>query len=85
MTKKQIKIANTIFIIIGLAIIIFLYLAPKETTPLLPKDEIHLDFYPLKKKEAEKFCGACHDTDKTAPLPTDHPPKHRCLFCHKRK
>jgi hypothetical protein len=38
----------------------------------------------MGKKEAEKFCAECHAPDKVAPLPEDHPPKYRCLFCHKR-
>ena len=36
------------------------------------------------KKEAEKFCGECHNPDGAAPLPDGHPPKYRCLFCHKK-
>jgi hypothetical protein len=27
----------------------------------------------------------CHDQNKEVPLPPKHPPKFRCLFCHKRK
>jgi hypothetical protein len=38
----------------------------------------------MKKKEAEKQCDQCHSSEGVAPLPDDHPPKYRCLFCHKR-
>ena len=36
-------------------------------------------------KEAEKFCGECHSDDGISPLSEQHPPKYRCLFCHKRQ
>jgi hypothetical protein len=39
----------------------------------------------MGKKEAEQFCESCHAPGKEAPLPDNHPPKYRCLFCHKRK
>jgi hypothetical protein len=26
----------------------------------------------------------CHSPDGVFPLPDGHPPKYRCLFCHKR-
>ena len=38
-----------------------------------------------EKKEAEQFCESCHGPGKQKPLPVTHPPKYRCLFCHKRK
>jgi hypothetical protein len=38
----------------------------------------------MDKKEAEKFCEECHSPEGVSPLPKDHPPKYRCLFCHKR-
>ncbi|CAH2031915.1 cytochrome C [Trichlorobacter ammonificans] len=39
-------------------------------------------FFKPAKKEAEKSCEPCHDA-RGIKLPPDHPPKHRCLFCHK--
>jgi mono/diheme cytochrome c family protein len=38
----------------------------------------------MGKKEAEKFCIECHAPEGVFPLPEGHPPKYRCLFCHKR-
>jgi len=68
------------------AIIIVLSMAPEETTKPVPKDEIHQKFYDIVKtdgkKAAEKFCTDCHNADGV-PFPKDHPPKFRCLFCHK--
>jgi cytochrome c5 len=85
MEKKKIWVMNGVFAAVCAAILIFLLNAPEETTAPLPKDEIHAGFYDIKgKKAAEKFCGQCHDNGKEAPLPKDHPPKYRCLFCHKR-
>jgi hypothetical protein len=60
-------------------------MAPKETTSPLPHDDIHNPFFAIEsKKEAEKSCLSCHDQGQEAPLPDNHPPKYRCLFCHKR-
>ena len=85
--KKKSKpvIVNILFVFLCASILIFLLNAPKETTAPLPHDEIHNRFYKIKsKKDAEKFCLECHDQGKEAPLPKGHPPKFRCLFCHKR-
>ncbi len=76
-----------IFLLIGaLAIIIFLWMAPEESTSPVPKDDIHLKFHAMAKTEgkkaAEKFCEDCHNDDGV-PFPADHPSKFRCLFCHK--
>ncbi len=78
-----------IFLIIGgLAILIFLWMAPEESTHPVPRDETHLRFFDIVKqdgkKAAEKFCEECHN-DSNVPFPEDHPPKARCLFCHKVK
>lgn len=85
--KKNLKllIGNILFVIVCAGILIFLLNAPEETTSHLPHDETHNRFYEIEgKKEAEKYCLSCHDQDKEAPLPENHPPKFRCLFCHKR-
>jgi hypothetical protein len=77
---------NAAFIALCAGILIFLFNAPKETTSPLPHDEVHQPFFAIEsKKEAEQSCLSCHDQDKDAPLPNNHPPKYRCLFCHKRK
>ena len=84
-SKKNILI-NIGFIIGCAAILIFLLNAPEETTSPLPHDENHNEFFAIEsKKDAEKFCLNCHDQAAQAPLPENHPPKYRCLFCHKRK
>lgn len=71
----------------GLLIIVVLWMAPEESTAPVPKDDNHLRFYGIVKndgkKAAEKFCGECHYDDGGVPFPEDHPPKNRCLFCHK--
>jgi hypothetical protein len=79
-------LANIIFVCISVLLLIFLLRAPEETTSFLPKDDTHLPFHKIKsKKEAEKNCLDCHEQNGDAPLPEEHPPKFRCLFCHKRK
>ncbi|PIE66546.1 MAG: hypothetical protein CSA26_00410 [Desulfobacterales bacterium] len=83
-TKKKNLYYNVIFVVACAAIFIFLYLAPPETTAPLPRDEDHQPFRAMKKKEAEKRCDQCHGEGRQSPLSPDHPPKYRCLFCHKR-
>lgn len=39
-------------------------------------------FFKPAKKDAEKLCEPCHDAQGIK-LPPNHPPKNRCLFCHK--
>jgi len=39
-------------------------------------------FYKADKKGAEVFCEPCHKEQKV-PFPPNHPPKNRCLLCHK--
>ncbi len=73
------------FLAICAGIFLFLWRAPEETTARLPHDENHERFFAMEKKEAEKYCTECHGEDKMVPFPPDHPPKYRCLFCHKRK
>jgi len=85
MAVSKKTILNISFLVICGAILAFLLNAPKETTPHLPHDADHTRFYEIKsKKEAEKFCLDCHDQTAQAPLPENHPPKFRCLLCHKR-
>lgn len=83
--RKRIFLINSVFVMVCSGILIFLLKAPKETTPSLPHDEIHNQFFAIEsKKEAELSCLTCHDQGKEAPLSQNHPPKYRCLFCHKR-
>ena len=76
------------FILIGIAILIlaFLWQAPPESTSRVPYDDDHSQFHELVKAEgkkaAEKFCEDCHNDEDVA-FPEGHPPKARCLFCHK--
>jgi hypothetical protein len=84
-TKYKILLSNSLFLAVCGGILAFLLYAPPETTAPLPHDSNHERFMTMKKKEAEKFCESCHAPGKEAPLPETHPPKYRCLFCHKRK
>lgn len=82
--KNKTRLFNILFIAGCAAILVFLLKAPPESTTKLPKDENHLQFYAMDKKEAEKHCTACHAPEGQVPLPDGHPPKYRCLFCHKK-
>jgi hypothetical protein len=84
-SKQKRLLYNVGFLIVCALIFTFLWFAPPETTVKLPHDNDHERFMDMAKKEAEKFCGECHNEKGVAPLPVDHPPKYRCLFCHKRR
>ncbi len=84
MNKKKTFIYNVLFLIGAAAILIFLWMAPPETTAKLPYDDNHRAFFDMPKKEAEKQCTQCHSNEGGMPLPEKHPPKYRCLFCHKK-
>lgn len=75
----EIKKWDFIFIIIGVLIVLILAIAPKQTTPRVPADEIHVNL------KDEKKCVSCHGPGTDRPLPPQHPNKERCLLCHKRK
>lgn len=82
--KKNIAILNIAFIVVAAGLVAFLMRAPEITTPKLPHDEKHERFFPMKKKAAGKLCVECHNPEGVYPLPETHPPKYRCLFCHRR-
>ncbi len=82
---KKTRLLNLAFVSVSVAILLFLWFAPGETTPKLPHDETHTAFFGIDKKEAEKHCEKCHNPEGELALPETHPPKYRCLFCHKRK
>ncbi len=84
MVLKKENIYTVIFISVCAIILIVLLNAPPETTKPIPFDDIHKKFYSMTKKEAEAFCSDCHKEDGDYPLPKEHPPKYRCLFCHKK-
>ncbi|MBU0673362.1 MAG: hypothetical protein KJ950_01810 [Proteobacteria bacterium] len=75
---------NILFLAFCGGIFLFLWNAPPESTAFLPHDSDHERFFAMEKKAAEKFCLDCHNPDGQLPLPEGHPPKYRCLFCHKK-
>jgi len=82
--KKKTFLYNMLFLLGGAGILLFLWRAPAESTKKLPQDTIHQKFHTMEKKDAEKFCEECHNPQGEVPLPKKHPPKYRCLFCHKQ-
>jgi len=82
--RKKIFFYNILFIVVCAGLFLFLWNAPPTTTAYLPHDEDHERFMTMGKKAAEKFCTQCHGPEAKVPFPKDHPPKYRCLFCHKR-
>ena len=79
------KWLNGAFVLVCAGLLVFLYLAPEETTSPLPADDLHQEFHAMEsKKEADKLCAQCHNQGGESPLPENHPDPYRCLFCHKR-
>lgn len=83
-TSKQKLVYNLTFLTVSIGIVLFLLNAPEETTHKIPMDEDHKRFHTMDRKEAEKFCEECHNPEGILPLPEGHPPKYRCIFCHKQ-
>lgn len=72
----------------GVLLVVFL-VSGEEKTSKVPLDDAHRPFYEILKKtgskrEAEKGCETCHNDIKVS-FPKNHPPKDRCLFCHKMR
>jgi len=82
--KKKTIFYNILFVVFCTALFLFLWNAPPETTKKLPQDKIHQRFQNMGKKAAEQFCEKCHNPKGEVPLPKKHPPKYRCLLCHKQ-
>lgn len=82
MTKRDWIFAAILLTVLG----IFIAISGKEKTTRVPFDDTHRRFYDVVrqegKKAAEVHCKGCHKADGI-PLPKDHPPAFRCLFCHK--
>lgn len=86
------KIKKSDWLFIGLIVVvvsIFFAISGNIKTKFVPFDEQHKPFYETyaktgDKKAAEKGCESCHN-EKEKPLPANHPPKYRCLLCHKLK
>ncbi|GAB4436744.1 MAG: hypothetical protein OHK0040_08020 [bacterium] len=75
----KVKKWDIVFVIVVAAVVLFFSLAPKQTTPRVPFDDVH------KELKDEKKCRECHGAGTQMPLPEKHPNKERCLLCHKRK
>lgn len=75
--------------LMGVVLLVFILISGEEKTKKVPFDTPHMPFYDRLKKtgssrEAEKGCETCHN-DAIIPFPKNHPPKNRCLLCHKMK
>lgn len=81
---KKSFLYTALFLILCGGIFLFLWNAPPESTVRLPNDATHSKYYPMDKKEAEKECQNCHNPQGVA-FTKEHPPKYRCLFCHKKE
>ncbi len=79
---------DLLFVVFAAAVLaVVILVSGKETTKKVPHDAAHRATYEVLEKsgsrrEAERGCERCHN-EKMNPLPANHPPKDRCLFCHK--
>ncbi len=80
------KKRDLLFVALAVIIVLVLWFAPPETTTKVPADETHRGLEAILaregKKATEQSCRTCHN-DQDLPLSENHPPKYRCLFCHK--
>ncbi len=73
----------------GAVLLLFILISGEEKTRKVPYDASHQASYEIlkmtgSKRDAEKSCETCHD-GRIIPFPKNHPPKNRCLFCHKMR
>ena len=61
-----------------LVVLAVLYILSWDNAPGIPSDDLHAVV------EEEIACLRCHSPSAEAPLGRKHPPKERCLLCHKR-
>ncbi len=84
--KKRSRVIDIVLIAAGVILVLVLWQAPPVSTARMPYDDTHREFYDLVrtegKKAAEARCETCHNAEMV-PFPPDHPPKYRCLLCHK--
>jgi hypothetical protein len=83
----KLRRADIAFIVLIPVVLLCLWLLTTEQTTLrIPRDGDHSEslqtYRTGGKKEAERVCRTCHG-DKGIPLSETHPPKYRCMFCHK--
>ena len=83
----KLRRADILFIaLIPLVVLCLWLLTTEQTTLRIPLNDDHyesLETYRTDgKKAAEQVCRNCHG-DENLPLSEDHPPKYRCMFCHK--
>lgn len=82
----SLKKRDWVLVLVAVVIVAALWAAPEESTRRVPLDDTHAKFHTMVKAEgkkaAEKFCEDCHNPQQV-PLPDGHPPKSRCLLCHK--
>jgi len=83
----KIRRADIAFIILISLVVLCLWLLTTEQTTLrIPPDDDHRELLQIYraggKKAAERECRTCHGDDGI-PLSELHPPKYRCMFCHK--
>lgn len=79
---------DVLFLAIICAVLaVVILISGEETTRKVPNDGLHRPAYDVlaktgSKREAEKGCESCHN-DRQVRFPANHPPKNRCLLCHK--
>jgi hypothetical protein len=71
---------NVIFVV-GVTLVVgtLTLLSGSRTKRYVPVDEHH------PRPLAVELCRDCHAPGKMAPQPASHPPKEKCLLCHRDK
>ena len=58
------------------------YRAAYKNAPGAEASLLKRSLFKADKRAAEVYCEPCH-AERKVPFPANHPPKNRCLFCHK--
>lgn len=74
---------NLIFIIISVAVLTILLMAPEKKGTYYPADEVHINAVKATtKRKMHEECGKCHFEGGEYPLPDSHVKRERCYGCH---
>ena len=82
--KRKIWLLNLLFLLVGAGILFLLWLAPPASTPVIAIVVEVCRLLSGSSCAAELECLARDGPEMSNPLPKQHPPPYRCLFCHRR-
>jgi hypothetical protein len=74
---------NILAVIIAIAVLTVLFMAPEREITFYPADDTHLNAKnATTKRKMHEECGKCHFEGGEYPIPETHVKRTRCYGCH---